>query len=108
MPLKEVSYVCIIFFLDFEQSLSDTAARPGGLVVLNVTTTQSGLAGTWYKNNQMLSSSDRVQIQSSGAVHTLTISDLQVSDAGRYNFTVNGETSSAYLTVLGNSNNRNM
>ena len=39
---------------------------------------------TWYKDNQPLQPSDRVQIEAEGVVHRLTIKDVTAADVADY------------------------
>ena len=69
--------------------------------MLTVVTSHTGIQGTWYKNDEMLSNTDSITIQISGNYQVLVISNVQSSDSGIYTFTANGESTSAYLTVIG-------
>ncbi|XP_071099510.1 serine-rich adhesin for platelets-like [Haliotis cracherodii] len=82
------------------QGLTDQTVSQGTQVVFQVTLSQTGITGDWFKDGVSLTGDSRYQTQSSGNTHYMYFNS-QVSDSGRYMFTANGQSTSAQLTVTG-------
>ncbi|XP_048241736.1 SCO-spondin-like [Haliotis rufescens] len=87
-----------------ESGLRNISVPVGQAVVLQVIVTQPGLAGAWQRDGVRITGGSRYQITSPGKNHIFLISNAQVSDSGRYTLTVNGDVTSAWLTVSGATN----
>ncbi|XP_046559708.1 SCO-spondin-like isoform X17 [Haliotis rubra] len=103
-----VTGLCLIIGLQltyqqtvFQQQLQDVNFEPGRFGNMEVTVIP-GIpdAGQWFKDGvQLFDIPGKLQISSTGQLRQLVIFSLIMSDTGRYTFTVNGQSTSAYLTV---------
>ncbi|XP_071104633.1 A disintegrin and metalloproteinase with thrombospondin motifs adt-1-like isoform X1 [Haliotis cracherodii] len=82
-----------------QSQLQSQSAVPGGAVVFEATLNQDNAVGYWQKNGNTLTTSPKTLIESIGRTQRLTISNVQASDVGNYSFVVNGETTTAALTL---------
>ena len=62
---------------------------------------KAGLRVQWLRGDEPISSGDKYDITSDGAVHRLIVRDVSGDDMNTYTATVRGKTSSASLTVEG-------
>ncbi|XP_067654392.1 obscurin-like [Haliotis asinina] len=85
------------------QGLVDQSSIAGEQVVFQVTLSEAGITGEWFKNGVSLNGNSRYQTQSSGTSLFMFFGDAQVSDSGTYTFTANGQSTSAQLTITGSN-----
>lgn len=83
------------------QRLADQTVSLGAQVTFQVTLSQGGVTGEWFKDGVKITSESRYQSYQTGNSIYLLFTNSQVSDSGRYTFTVNGQSTSAQLTVTG-------
>ena len=62
---------------------------------------KAGLRVQWLRGDEPISSGDKYDITTDGAVHRLIVRDVSGDDMNTYTATVRGKTSSASLTVEG-------
>ena len=62
---------------------------------------KAGLRVQWLRGDEPISSGDKYDITTDGAVHRLIVHDVSGDDMDTYTATVRGKTSSASLTVEG-------
>jgi len=55
----------------------------------------------WYRGDRRIKHSDKHNVDSRGAVHRLTINDIDAKDAGEYTAVVKNKSTKANLTVEG-------
>ncbi|XP_067654600.1 SCO-spondin-like isoform X2 [Haliotis asinina] len=82
--------------------LQNVTRRVGEQVVFQISLTQTGLTGVWQKNDGAIPTDSRILVSNTGSIY-LYINGVQVSDNGKYTFTVGGETVTAFLTVTSDS-----
>ncbi|XP_046543901.1 coadhesin-like isoform X18 [Haliotis rubra] len=82
-----------------QSQLQSQSAGPGGSVVFEAVLSQDNAVGYWQRNGITLTNSSKTLIESIGKTQKLTISDVEASDVGNYSFVVNGETTTAALTL---------
>ncbi|KAL7882204.1 hypothetical protein AOLI_G00090530 [Acnodon oligacanthus] len=70
------------------QGLSDLTVCEGDIAQLEVRFSQENVEGTWMKNNQPISATDRILIVIDKVVHKLLIENVNRDDAGAYSFVV--------------------
>ncbi|XP_071104566.1 SCO-spondin-like isoform X2 [Haliotis cracherodii] len=86
----------------FKVGLSSESRAVGEQVLFQVEFIQStatSVIGTWRKNDVVIANGGNYIIASAGSSQYLYITNLQVSDSGRYSYTFEGETTAAQLTV---------
>ncbi|XP_048242360.1 obscurin-like isoform X2 [Haliotis rufescens] len=83
------------------QGLTDQTVSQGTQVVFQVTLSQTGITGDWFKDGVSITGDSRYQTQSAGNTQYMFFTNSQVSDSGTYTFTANGQSTSARLTVTG-------
>ncbi|XP_046373395.2 SCO-spondin-like isoform X3 [Haliotis rufescens] len=86
----------------FRVGLSGESRAVGEQVLFQVEFIQStatSVIGTWRKNDVVIVNGGNYIIASAGSSQYLYITNLQVSDSGRYSYTYDGETTAAQLTV---------
>lgn len=83
------------------QGLSDLTVCEGDIAQLEVRFSQENVEGTWMKNGQPISASDRMHIVIDKMVHKLLIENVSREDAGMYSFVVPAHdlTTKGKLTV---------
>lgn len=81
-PLPTVRPVTLI------QGLSDLTICEGDIAQLEVRFSQENVEGTWLKNGQPISATDRIHIVIDKLVHKLLIENVTKEDAGMYSFNV--------------------
>lgn len=70
------------------QGLSDLTVCEGDIAQLEVRFSQENVEGTWMKNGQPISATDRIHIVIDKLVHKLLIENATKDDAGTYSFNV--------------------
>ncbi|KAI3355751.1 hypothetical protein L3Q82_004200 [Scortum barcoo] len=70
------------------QPLTDLAVCEGDIAQLEVKFSQENVEGTWMKNGQVISASDRVHIVIDKLVHKLLVENVSREDAASYSFVV--------------------
>lgn len=68
--------------------LSDLTVCEGDIAQLEVRFSQENVEGSWMKNGQAVSSSDRVHIVIDKQVHKLLLENVSTEDAASYSFVV--------------------
>lgn len=68
--------------------LSDLTVCEGDIAQLEVRFSQENVEGTWMKNGQAVSPSDRVHIVIDKQVHKLLLENVSTEDAASYSFVV--------------------
>lgn len=81
-PLPTVRSVTLM------QGLSDLTLCEGDIAQLEVRFSQENVEGTWLKNGQPISATDRIHIVVDKLVHKLLIENITKDDAGMYSFNV--------------------
>ncbi|KAF7709182.1 hypothetical protein HF521_016032 [Silurus meridionalis] len=83
------------------QGLSDITVCEGDIAQLEVRFSQENVEGTWSKNGQPISATDRIHIVIDKLVHKLLIENATKEDAGMYAFNVPAHfiSTSGKLTV---------
>ncbi|XP_046559766.1 uncharacterized protein LOC124268788 [Haliotis rubra] len=104
-PLQEVEElpcsVPLCAGLQFVNDLTNQTIQTGYLGTFQLNLTEAGITrGTWYKDNVLLTKSDKIQITTRDTVQTLVIVNGQLADSGLYSYKLDGMTTQAYLTVL--------
>ncbi|XP_046373386.2 hemicentin-1-like isoform X1 [Haliotis rufescens] len=86
--------------LAIQSGLSDSTVNVGATVTLQTNLSHSGVSlGAWYKNGALIVLNSRIQASASGQSHSLSISDVQTTDAGTYEYRVHGLSTSATLVI---------
>lgn len=70
------------------QPLTDLNVCEGDIAQLEVRFSQENVEGTWLKNGQVISASDRVHIIIDKQVHKLLLENVSREDAASYSFVV--------------------
>lgn len=70
------------------QPLNDLTVCEGDIAQLEVRFSQENVEGTWMKNSQTISASDRVHIVIDKQVHKLLLENVSIEDAASYSFIV--------------------
>ncbi|KAK2840469.1 hypothetical protein Q5P01_014209 [Channa striata] len=70
------------------QPLTDLTVCEGDIAQLEVRFSQENVEGTWMKNGQAISASDRVHIVIDKQVHKLLVENISREDAASYSFVV--------------------
>ena len=70
------------------QGLSDLTVCEGDIAQLEVRFSQENVEGTWMKNGQPVSATDKIHIVIDKLVHKLLIENVSRDDAGTYSFVV--------------------
>nr|XP_030856738.2 immunoglobulin-like and fibronectin type III domain-containing protein 1 [Gorilla gorilla gorilla] len=83
----------------FSQGLADMEVQPGEAATLSCTLTSDLGPGTWFKDGVKLTVQDGVIFKQDGLVHSLFITHVQGTQAGRYTFVAGDQQSEATLTV---------
>ncbi|CAL8265763.1 unnamed protein product [Lota lota] len=83
------------------QPLSDLTVCEGDIAQLEVKFSQTNVEGTWMKNGQVLSASNRVHMVIDKQIHKLLIEDTIKDDFGTYSFVIPAQeiSTSAKLTI---------
>lgn len=83
------------------QPLSDLTVCEGDIAQMEVRFSQENVEGTWMKNGQLVTASNRVHIVTDKQIHKLLIEDTIKEDLGTYSFEVpaQGISTSAKLVV---------
>lgn len=68
--------------------LTDLTVCEGDIAQLEVRFSQENVEGTWMKNGQAISASDRVHIVIDKLVHKLLVENVTRDDAASYSFVV--------------------
>lgn len=68
--------------------LSDLSVCEGDIAQLEVRFSQENVEGSWLKNGQSISASDRVHIVIDKQVHKLLLENVSTDDAACYSFVV--------------------
>lgn len=68
--------------------LTDLTVCEGDIAQLEVRFSQENVEGTWMKNGQAISPSDRVHIVIDKQVHKLLLENVSTEDAASYSFVV--------------------
>lgn len=68
--------------------LTDLTVCEGDIAQLEVRFSQENVEGTWMKNGQAISASDRVHIVIDKLVHKLLLENVSTEDAASYSFVV--------------------
>lgn len=85
------------------QGLSDLTICEGDIAQLEVRFSQENVEGTWMKNGQAISATDRVHIVVDKLNYKLLIEDANKDDTGMYSFIVPNQdiSTTGKLTVQG-------
>lgn len=70
------------------QGLSDLTVCEGDIAQLEVRFSQENVEGTWAKNGQPISATDRIHIVIDKLVHKLLLENVTKDDSGTYSFNV--------------------
>lgn len=70
------------------QPLTDITVCEGDIAQLEVRFSQENVEGTWLKNGQAISASERVHIVIDKQVHKLLLENVSTEDAASYSFVV--------------------
>uniref|UniRef100_A0AAY5KTQ4 Ig-like domain-containing protein n=1 Tax=Esox lucius TaxID=8010 RepID=A0AAY5KTQ4_ESOLU len=70
------------------QGLTDLTICEGDIAQLEVRFSQENVEGTWMKNGQAISATDRIHIVIDKLVHKLLVENVSREDAGTYSFVV--------------------
>ncbi|KTF71343.1 hypothetical protein cypCar_00035221, partial [Cyprinus carpio] len=70
------------------QGLSDLTICEGDIAQLEVRFSQENVEGSWMKNGQAISASDKIHLVIDKVTHKLLIEDASKDDAGMYSFVV--------------------
>lgn len=70
------------------QPLSDLTVCEGDIGQLEVRFSQENVEGTWMKNGQAISASERVHIVIDKQIHKLLLENVNREDTGSYSFVV--------------------
>lgn len=83
------------------QPLTDLTICEGDIAQLEVRFSQENVKGTWMKNGQAISSSDRIHIVIDKLVHKLLVENVSRDDAATYSFFVPAQdiTTSGKLNI---------
>ena len=83
------------------QPLTDLTICEGDIAQLEVRFSQENVEGTWMKNGQAISASDRIHIVIDKLVHKLLVENVSREDTGVYSFVVPAQdiSTSGKLTV---------
>ncbi|XP_028847169.1 titin-like [Denticeps clupeoides] len=83
------------------QGLSDLTVCESDIAQLSVRFSQENVEGTWLKNGQPISATDRIHIVIDKHTHKLLIEDTNRDDAGNYSFVVPAQeiSTSGKLTI---------
>ncbi len=83
------------------QPLADLTVCEGDIAQLEVKFSQENVEGTWMKNGQPVTASNRVHIVIDRQIHKLLIEDTNKDDYGMYSFVVpdQGISTSAKLVI---------
>lgn len=90
--------------LSIVKPLRDRTALEKHRVILECTVSSPHCSATWYKGEEELVSSDRIEILADSCSHKLVIQQVAVEDEGTYSITVGEHTSKAKLMVEGKLN----
>uniref|UniRef100_G1S8X2 Immunoglobulin-like and fibronectin type III domain-containing protein 1 n=1 Tax=Nomascus leucogenys TaxID=61853 RepID=G1S8X2_NOMLE len=83
----------------FSQGLADIEVHQGEAATLSCTLTSDLGPGTWFKDGVKLTAEDGVIFKQDGLMHSLFITHVQGTQAGRYTFVAGDQQSEATLTV---------
>lgn len=91
--LSYKSYLNIFWFtlvrpVTLMQGLSDLTICEGDIAQLEVRFSQENVEGSWMKNGQAISASDKIHLVIDKVTHKLLIEDASKDDAGMYSFVV--------------------
>ncbi|VDM65028.1 unnamed protein product, partial [Strongylus vulgaris] len=78
-----------------------TTGREGQDVVLSVEVDHEAQEVAWFKNDIMLTTSEKYLVEAEGTVYRLTIREATYGDAGQYNVVVDGSKSYTNLQIQG-------
>ncbi len=83
------------------QPLTDLTVCEGDIAQLEVKFSQENVEGTWMKNEQPVSASNRVHIVIDRQIHKILIEDTNKDDFGMYSFVVPAQaiSTSAKLVI---------
>lgn len=83
------------------QPLTDLTVCEGDIAQMEVKFSQEKVEGTWMKNGQSVTASNRVHIVIDRQIHKLLIEDTNKDDLGMYSFEVpaQGISTSAKLVI---------
>lgn len=70
------------------QPLADVTVCEGDIAQLEVRFSQENVEGTWLKNGQAISASERVHIVIDKQVHKLLVENVSTGDSASYSFVV--------------------
>lgn len=70
------------------QPLTDLTICEGDIAQLEVRFSQENVKGTWMKNGQAISATDRIHIVIDKQVHKLLVENVSRDDAATYSFVV--------------------
>lgn len=70
------------------QPLTDLIVCEGDIAQLEVRFSQENVEGTWMKNGQAISASERIHIVIDKMVHKLLVENVSTEDAALYSFVV--------------------
>ncbi|XP_078098450.1 immunoglobulin-like and fibronectin type III domain-containing protein 1 [Mustelus asterias] len=83
----------------FKSGLLDVSARKGQAAELCCTTANQNAQGIWFKDGTKITSGDGIIATQEGAVHKLTIENVQEKNSGTYTFEADGGKTEASLFV---------
>ncbi len=70
------------------QGLSDLTVCEGDIAQMEVRFSQENVEGTWMKNGQPITATDRIHIVIDKLVHKVLVENVNKDDAGIYSFVV--------------------
>ena len=89
--------------IEFIKKLADTeVGEIPGTATLECELSQEGVPVKWYRDNTVLTPSNKYKMIDEGTVHKLEISDIDGEDEGKYSVIAKGQKSEASLFVEGN------
>ncbi|KAJ3592471.1 hypothetical protein NHX12_007598 [Muraenolepis orangiensis] len=96
-----LSVLIIVRPVTLMQPLSDLTVCEGDIAQLEVKFSQENVEGTWMKNGEVLSASNRVHMVIDKQIHKVLIEDTIKDDFGTYSFVVPAQeiSTSAKLTI---------
>ena len=88
--------------VEFIKKLSDVeVGQIPGTATLECEISEEGVPVKWYRDNKVLSPSNKYKMIDEGTVHKLEISDVDGEDEGKYSVIAKGQKSEASLFVEG-------
>lgn len=83
--------------------MEDQVCSESQNITFNVEVSHAGIDPLWNFKDQQLKSGSKYKMESKGKCHTLMVVDAMKDEEGQYRFYAGEQTSSATLTVSGES-----